>query len=75
VDRAIRRIPGGPFTLTAAEGELLRAAVEEDRRFADAWLGRQVWATGVPDGLPDVARQEPSAAAIAALKLASRLFR
>ncbi len=74
VDRAIRRLPGGPFTLSAAEGELLRAAVEEDRRFADAWLGRQVWATGVPDNLPDVARQEPSGAMLAALKVASRVL-
>jgi hypothetical protein len=74
VDRAIRRIPGGPFILTAAEGEMLRAAVEEDRRFADGWLGRQVWVTGVPDDLPDVARQEPPGAMLAALKVASRVL-
>lgn len=74
VDRAIRRIPGAPFTLTAAEGAILRPAVEEDRRFADAWLGRQIWATGVPDGLPDMARPEPPPAVMAALRMASRVL-
>lgn len=75
VDRAIRRLPGEPFALSAAEADVLRLAVEDDRDFADAWLGRQVWTTGVPSGLSDASGREPSAAMMATLKLASRVLR
>jgi hypothetical protein len=56
-----------------AEADLLRPAVEDDRQFADAWLKRQVWTTGVPTGLLETDRPEPSAVMIAALKLARRI--
>lgn len=42
-DRMIRRLPGPPFALTAAQGAALAAAVADDRALAAERLGRMPW--------------------------------
>lgn len=39
----IRRLPGPPFALTAAQGAALAAAVADDRALAAEGLGRMPW--------------------------------
>ena len=48
VDAWVKGLSGHEFALTPGQAEALRAAVEDDRAFADAYFGRQVWAEGVP---------------------------
>ena len=58
LDLLLRGLPGPRFALRREQAEALRAAVEDDRAFADALLGRQVWKEGVPEitGRPGDAR-------------------
>ena len=73
-NRLVMRLRGDPFSLTSEQAELLRAAVEDDRVFADELFGRQVWAEGVPAVIAPPARVRWVGAITQVAKLAGRVM-
>jgi hypothetical protein len=49
VENWVRGLSGPRFVLKPEQTGALRAAVDDDRAFADEIFGRQIWAEGVPE--------------------------
>ena len=74
VDRLIRKLPGPRFSLTSAQADLMRDAVNEDRNFVNQELGRQVWLEGVPAKICVPKNMEISNLTLLLTKLAGRIL-